>query len=342
MEPDERPTQTIAAEPADSRGSGRWLLAWVLAVGLAVLTPLAVAGSWARSIVFDTDRYVATVGPLVRDPDVQAALTDQISTQVVAALDVDAWVEEALEVLPGSGLFLDGQPGSGPAQALDRLLDPLVGALEDAVRTGVGRVVTSEAFATAWEEANRSGHEQIVGALTGDAELAEVSGTQVSIRTEVFLDAVRTGLDDAGLASVAGLVPRGEASFVLFESDALAWIQAALRLLDVVGAWMWLVGLLVAVGVVLAAPRRRIGVMMAAGSVSVGALLLAGVLALARRTLVEGPGLLVGPDARAVLFDSIVAGLRLSDQLVLAVSLVVLLGAGVVGLVRRPGPIRSG
>ena len=334
MVPEVRPAETAADAGGDSSQLGRWLLTWLLAVGLAVLTPLAIAGSWARGIVFDTERYVATVAPLVHDPAFQADLTDQISTQVLAALDVDTLVDQALEALS-----LDALPLDDAAQALDRLLSPVVSGLEDSVRTGVGRVVSSDAFATAWEEANRTGHEQIVGALTGDAGLVEVSGNQVTMRSEVFLDAVRAGLDDAGLGTVAGLIPRSEASFVLFESDALAAVQAALRLLDVVGAWMWVVALLVAAGVVLAAPRWRSGLMVAAASVVVGTLLLAALLALARSALVGGSDLVLVAQASEALFDQMVAVLRLANRAVLTVALLVLLGAWLVGL--RADPVTA-
>ena len=56
-----QPTQPIVVQQPP-RHTFRWIITVLLAVLLVVLTPMAVAGSWARSVVFDTDRYVATVG----------------------------------------------------------------------------------------------------------------------------------------------------------------------------------------------------------------------------------------------------------------------------------------
>ncbi len=121
-----------------SQGAGRrrWFVAWLLATLLVVLTPLAIAGFWVRAVVLDADRYVATVAPLADDPAVQAAVADQVSEQVVEAVDSSGVRDLAV----------------GP---LEGLLDNVLQGLETRVREQTTRVVASDAFAEAWAGANR-------------------------------------------------------------------------------------------------------------------------------------------------------------------------------------------
>ena len=60
---------------------------------LIILTAIGVAASttavWAHQVVFDTDRFVETVGPLIDDPNVQDALATRLSDAVMTGLDVE-------------------------------------------------------------------------------------------------------------------------------------------------------------------------------------------------------------------------------------------------------------
>lgn len=297
----------------DGTGHSRWVVAWVLAALLVVLTPLAVAGAWVRVVMLDTDAYVATVAPLVDDPAVQAALADQISAQVSDAVDVSALRDLAV----------------GP---LEGLLDDVLERLDSLVREQVGRVVVSDRFAEAWESANRSSHELVVAALLGEGDLVTVDDSDVSVRGEAFVQAAKDALTEAGLGTVAGLVPDVEATFVVFSSDALPLVQAGLRLLDAVGGWMWAVALVLGIAVVLVAPRRTSGLATAAGAVALGSLLLGGCLALVRAFYLTDPGAVLSLDARAAVFDQVTALLRSAYLTTLLVAVVVM---GLVWVVRR-------
>lgn len=65
----------------------------------ALLSLLAVVAVWANSIVRDTGRYVATVGPLASNPDVQQAVTNRVTAAVLAQLDVDALVKQLTDAV---------------------------------------------------------------------------------------------------------------------------------------------------------------------------------------------------------------------------------------------------
>ncbi|HEY9370497.1 hypothetical protein [Streptomyces sp.] len=63
---------------------------------------------WTDSIVGDTDRYVATVAPLASDPDVQAAVTSRVTSEVLSHIDVQAVVDRPSQAATEQG----APPGS--------------------------------------------------------------------------------------------------------------------------------------------------------------------------------------------------------------------------------------
>jgi hypothetical protein len=295
--------------------------AWLLAGLLVVLTPLAIAGGWVRAVVLDTDQYVETVGPLVDDAAVQAALADQLTAQVMDAIDVPTLL----------GLNL------GP---LDGLVDQATDRVETLVSERVAIVVASDAFASTWDAANRNGHELVVGALTGESDVVVINDSDVSLRAEAFIEAVKVSLRDAGLGAAADLVPAVDATFVVFSSDALPMVQGGMRLLDVVGGWMWAAAFAVALGVVLVAPRRLHGLVLASGAVVLGALLLLGGVALVRAFYLTDPDAVLSLDARTAVFDQMTSLLRSVNVATIAIAVVVGLVAWLVSrLMGTPAPL---
>jgi hypothetical protein len=57
-------------------------VAVLLIVGGCVLAPVSVLAVWTANQVSDTGRYVANVAPLIKDPAIQNALTDKLTTQI--------------------------------------------------------------------------------------------------------------------------------------------------------------------------------------------------------------------------------------------------------------------
>ena len=59
----------------DGSKRSAWLRPTIAAILITVgviLAPVSVIGAWARLELVDTDRFVATLGPLAQDPAVQA------------------------------------------------------------------------------------------------------------------------------------------------------------------------------------------------------------------------------------------------------------------------------
>ena len=56
-------------------------VAMLLLVLGCLLAPISVLAVWSANQVSDTNRYIANVEPLIHDPAVQTALTDQVRTR---------------------------------------------------------------------------------------------------------------------------------------------------------------------------------------------------------------------------------------------------------------------
>lgn len=141
-----------------------------------MLSLLSVIAVWANSIVRDTDRYVATVGPLASDPDVQKAVTNRVTNVVLAQIDVDALVKQLQDAVSEKGV----PPRA--AQLVGNLDGPITSGLKQLVSGTVERVVSSSAFETVWVEANRKVHSAVDKALTGEADGAvSLKNDQVAI-----------------------------------------------------------------------------------------------------------------------------------------------------------------
>ncbi|MGW4698831.1 hypothetical protein [Streptomyces sp. NPDC004285] len=124
----------------------------VLLTPAVLLAPVSVAATWASSQINDVDRYVRTVAPLTRDPAVQNAVTDRVTDEIVARVDVHRLSEYLARVLADRDAprFLVDVARSSDGQ--------LKSALRTGVRYVVNKTVTSDAFAQAWDLTNRCPH----------------------------------------------------------------------------------------------------------------------------------------------------------------------------------------
>jgi hypothetical protein len=162
-----------------SRQRWRTILAVLLIVLGCVLAPLAGLAVWARNQVTNTDRYVRTVAPLAADPAIQAAIADQITTQIFTYLDVQRLTDQTVDALAERGL----RPQV--ADQLRGFAGPLASGIQGFVRTEVGKIVQSQAFADAWVQANRVAHQALVKALTGEGgEAVTVEGDTVALNLD--------------------------------------------------------------------------------------------------------------------------------------------------------------
>jgi hypothetical protein len=264
----------------------------------AVLLPLSIASVWVDRVVSDTDRYVETVTPLADDDAVKAAAVTELQN-------------EALRLAASSGTTLP--PGAAKL-----------------VHTVVTQVVDSPAFRTAWAQANRSAHDQLVAVLEDRSSVVLDQDGRVSIQLGTVLGTIVQALAAKGLVDPARL-PEINASFPVMDSGQLARARDAYDLLDGLGFWLpvaWAV--LVLLTLLLA--RRRL---TATAKLALASLLTLGLLALAlafaRDTVTED---LPQRDVATAVWDVVVASLWREIEVAAGVLVVVAIAAGSVGGLR--------
>lgn len=321
------PTPPTTGKPPTRGHALRWTAVVILLVLVGLLAIGSVAARFARSEILDTDRYVAMVTPLASDPVIQGAVTDRVTDEIFAQVDVEGLTTDALTALTEDRPRLEPVVGLAPV---------IAGQAESFVHDTVGSLVASDQFETLWIQANRTAHDRLAAVLTGDtrgeAIAIDDSGT-VSLNLAPIIERVKALLVERGF-SFADQIPEIDKQFVLFESPELVKAQRAVNALDnASGVLPWLT-LLVAAAAVWAAPRgSRLRALSAVGATLVVAMLvLASAILIGRSLYLDNlPAEVRSPDAAAVLFDATATPLRTMLRAVLVAGLVVAVGAYLIG-----------
>lgn len=303
----------------------RWqsVVSGILIVVGCLLAPVSLATVWVHNQVADTDRFAATVDPLIRDPSVRAALTDRVTDTVFSYVDVRALADDAVDALAAQGL---------PPRVADRLHDltaPLAASVRGFVHTRIGELFASPEFAQAWDRMVRVAHEQANAVLSGSSSAVAVQGADVVLDLAPFIDAAKQQLTASGLA-IADRVPEVHPTIAIADAEDLVRARTAYTALDRVASWLpWVAGALLAIGVYLARDHRR--ALLATGlGVAAGMLVLAATLLVLRAMLVGSvPGR--SAPATAATYDIVVRFLRSGLRTLLVLGLVVALGAFLTG-----------
>ncbi|MFE3246785.1 collagen-like domain-containing protein, partial [Kitasatospora indigofera] len=307
----------------------------VLVVIVSILSLLAVIAVWAHDEVTDTDRFVASMAPLARNPDVQNALANRITNAAIDQIDVKAVVNDLSSAAADQGV------PPRLAQLLGGLTGPLESALTNLVHSAAERVVTSDAFATVWETALRAGHASMVKALTGQGGgTVQLKNDEVTIDIGPAVERVKTQLVDAGFGP-ASKIPAVHTDFVVFSSPDLAKIKSGFRLLEVLGNWMPVIVVLVAAAGVFTAFNRRRALIGACLGIGAAMLLLGIALAVFRSYFLDHLPADASPDAAAAVYDALVTYLRRAVRVVGVLAVVVALGAFLIGPSRAAVTVRS-
>jgi hypothetical protein len=302
----------------------------------ALLSLLSVVAVWANSIVQDTDRYVATVGPLASDPDVQKAVTNRVTGAVLAQIDVDALVKELTDAASERGV------PPRLSQLLGNLQGPIDNGLKQLVGSTVERVVTSSAFETVWVNGNRRAHSALDKALTGRSDGAvELEDNQVVIDLGPIVADVKNQLVEAGF-SAASKIPAVHTTFVVFASKDIGKVRSYVRVLEILGGWLPVIALLIAAAGVYVAFNRRHALIGTALAVFVAMLVLGIGLTVARDVYLDHlpPG--ASQAAAGSVYDALVRFLRAGVRALAAVALFTAAGAFLSGPSRVAVLTRTG
>lgn len=108
-------------------------------------------GTWAKTTLIDTDSCVADFSPVIRDPDMQAYLTDQVSVALEQTIDAEQVVGDAVGALQ----WAVGERRAAVA-ALGLLEQPAIEGIRGVIARATGQVITSQAFAATWDQTLRN------------------------------------------------------------------------------------------------------------------------------------------------------------------------------------------
>ncbi|HEY1574616.1 MAG TPA: hypothetical protein VGG05_25010 [Pseudonocardiaceae bacterium] len=312
----------------------RALASAVLIVLGVILAPITVASVWAHNQVANTDRFVATAGPLAEDPAVRSAVTDRLTDTVFTYVDVVALTNQTVDALESRGL---------PPQAADRLRGlavPLRSSLQGFVHDRVGQFVASPTFTRLWNRSLTVVHQQLDSVLSGNSSTVTVSQGKVMLDLGPFIDRVKQRLVAQGFAP-AKAIPSVHPTVAVADASTLVRAQTGYRLLDKVATWLpWLTLLLLAAGVYLARGHRK-ALRNTGLGVAFSMLVLAAVLLVARGAVV-GTVPERSTAAVAASFDIMVAFLRAGLRTIFVVGIVVAIGASLFGPSTTAVRVRQG
>jgi hypothetical protein len=276
------------------------------------------------------------MAPVITEPAIQHALTDKITHQVSAKLDVAAAAVQA-----GNSLDSRGLPRAGAL--LKNFAPSIASAVTGVIHTQVQKFVTSQAAANLWVRANTVGHTVLVKALSGQGSKAiTVQNGFVTLNLGPFIDGAKQRLAARGLGIVTKLPPVNP-TFPLFSAKYLVKAQTAYRVINHLKIILPLAAaFLLAAGVYVARNHRR--ALIGAGlGLSASMLVLATGLLIVRGVYLNSvPPSKLPADAAAALFDTLVRFIRYSLRTALVVGLVLAGGAFLTGPSVTAVGIRNG
>jgi len=285
----------------------------VLGCGLVAMSLIAL---YVRATVINTDRYVQTMAPIARSPDVQRTVAEKLDGAITSKVDFDALLREAL-----------------PDRA-DPLAPALAGGLRQAIRSRLDEFVASDRFTQLWDEANRRAHSRVVALLTtGESKRLLLEDDTVYLDLGPAVDRVREGLQERGLERLAAAIPAGvDGRITLLQSEGFVKARGAIDLLESLTIILPILALLCLGGhVALSRPRRR-GLLRVGLGLIVTALLLLAVVGLARSAYLDAIDRDVLPrQAAADIFDALIGLLRGGLRVVAIFAVVLALLALVLG-----------
>ena len=303
----------------------RAIVSVVLIVLGCVLAPVAVLGTWAGRQVSDTGRWVATVEPLIHDPAIQNVLTDKITAEITSQLNITGTVNQAATQLNARGLTRISSLLTTFGPQID---SGVTGFIQSTVHT----VIASPAMANAWVQVNTVAHQAVVKVLSGQGGGAlSLSNGQVVLNLGPLITVAKQDLVARGF-SLANSIPDVNPTVALFQAHDLGKAQAGYRLINTLKVVLPILALLLlAAGVYTARGRRR--ALIGAGLGLAGSMLVLAIgLLIARAIYLNSvPPSVLPTDAAAAAFDAMVHFIKVSLRVVLAVGLVVALGAFITG-----------
>jgi hypothetical protein len=263
----------------------------VLLGSLAVLAavPVIWAGQELR-----TEKYAETAGPLIDDPEIQAALARRVTDDIRRQVDLPQVVDGTVDALAGLGI-----PRSLIRRHLGNVVDPTEAALAALIEKDVRETLDSPVAAQLWRSTLREARDAIA---TGSASEQSITVDLAPLVEEAKRRLVADGFDAARDVRSPSL------RFVVVESAPLTEAQRWYDVLGILGVILPVFAAGSFLVALAASPSRRtlLGVLVGTGAAM--AVLLIGV-AMAREPFLAS----VASDQQllgAAAYDAFAGSLR--------------------------------
>jgi hypothetical protein len=224
-------------------GSFPWrnFLAWILII-LAFVTAIAAPlASWSHDYLLDTDRFVETVAPLIKEDALSQAISERAANELIEGLQVE---DLLTSVLPDEITFIAG---------------PISNGVETLAQKSAKAILTSDQFYWIWERILRFAHSSAVSAVRGEGALTVTEQGDIVLDLGELLQNLKERLVESGLGFLEKVpVPRDAGTVVLFTAEELGIARGGVHFIDTLN-WILpaLALLFFAAAVVLSTDRRR-------------------------------------------------------------------------------------
>ena len=283
----------------------------VLLILGCVLAPLGLTAAWAKNLVTSEAAYLDAVGPLATNP----VVIDAAQNRAVAAID-DAITKLNLADKLGDELTNLGLPPK--LASLAEGFAPLLRAqITEVITNVVHKVLTSDEFATAWQNANAEAHKTFVGVMTGE-NTEQISG--VSVKLGSLIGTIKGKLAANGVAW-ASQIPDVPVQFDIANNANVKKVQGYYDLLNTLGTLLPWLAIIFLVASIVIAPSRIKGLFRAALWLAVAMVVLAIGLSIGRSYVVSAAP--SQPEVTKALAAQLTVNLRATGRAIIIASIVI-------------------
>ena len=325
----------VEASPAPARGHHFWrsFTVWLLIILACVFSILGALSIWVKTTTLDTNTFVNTVAPLVKDDAVAKAISEVAAKQLFAKYDVSGRLKTGLENF--SKVIEQAAPKDLPIPDINLsfIAEPISSGLQNFAAATARKVLQSDAFYKVWSEALRLSHTAAVNIVKGKSgKVLTSQGDTVVLNLAPLLDQVKSRLADAGLGFLDKVqVPANFGQIELFTSEQLGAAKGLVHLLDTL-SWVFpLLALICFVLAVVIASDRRKAVLRSGIGLAIAMLVVLVALKVTHNQLL---GLIKKPDilaAAEVIWGTILHGLKQAIWGLLTLGVVAAVASGIAG-----------
>lgn len=322
-----------AAEPARGHHFWRSFTVWLLIIIACVFSILGALSIWVETITLDTNTFVGTVAPLVKNDAVAKAISEVAARQLFAKYDVSGRLKTGLDNL--SKVIEQAAPKDLPIPDINLsfIAEPISNGLQDFAAATARKVLQSDAFYKVWSEALRLSHTTAVNIIKGKGDKVLTSQEDtVVLNLAPLLDQVKSRLADAGLGFLEKVeVPADFGQVDLFTSKQLGAAKGMIHLLDIM-SWVFpLLALICFVLAIVIASDRRKAALRSGIGLAIAMLLVLVALKVTHNQLL---GIIKKPDILAaadVVWGTILQGLKQAVWGLLTLGVVTAVASGIAG-----------